>query len=268
MSTPHAKHGSPTPRQLAAIADQLAEYGIFDVRITGGESLIRADLRKLVDALAGREIGINTIFSNGWLVDGALLDRLEERNLRLAFQLSFDGIGRHDHLRGVPGAQERTVAAIRLLREREYRVAMAVAMHRNNRPVPRETIRLLASLGAESVKCGVMMDMGDWARPKVHDLHMTYEEDLKMHEEYIPRHFADDAPVRILLAGTLSTRQGSPGTASTRCGPSRKRWRHQLHPATCWRRASTSARRAWWPPAWAWATAALPTGSRTSSRRP
>ena len=203
MSAPNAKHGAPTKEQLIYIADQLAECGIFSVGITGGEPLIRNDLFELIDALAEREISISVIYTNGWLVNEALLDRLEERKMRPNFQLSFDGIGWHDFLRGIPGAEEKTVAAIRLLKERGYHVTVAISMHRKNRSVLRETVRFLASLGVESVKCGIMMDLGEWTNPDVRELHLTREEELEMYEEYIPQYFEDDAPVSIMLAGTL-----------------------------------------------------------------
>ncbi|MBR4744946.1 MAG: radical SAM protein [Oscillospiraceae bacterium] len=210
MSAPHSKHGSPTKEQLLSVADQLAECGVFSVGITGGEPLVRGDLFEIVDALAKREISVSTIYTNGWLVDETLLDRLEERKIRPGFQLSFDGIGRHDFLRGIPGAEEKTVAAIRLLKERGYHVAVAVSMHRKNRSVLRETVRFLASLGVESVKCGVMMDLGEWSSPEVRDLHLSREEELEMYEEYIPQYFEDDAPVPIMLADTLTYTPGDP----------------------------------------------------------
>ncbi|MBO4365758.1 MAG: radical SAM protein, partial [Eggerthellaceae bacterium] len=59
MSAPHAKHGSPSHGQIIQIADQLAECGIFQVGLTGGEPLIREDLLDIIDALNEREIGIS-----------------------------------------------------------------------------------------------------------------------------------------------------------------------------------------------------------------
>lgn len=84
-----------------------------------------------------REIGIGTIYTNGWPVDEALLDGLVERNLHPSFHLSFDGVGWHDYLHGIPGAEERTIAAIKLLRGRGHHVSVAICMHRKSRPVLR-----------------------------------------------------------------------------------------------------------------------------------
>ena len=203
MSAPHGKHGSPTKEQLLFIADQLAECGIFTVGLTGGEPLIRKDLWGIIDALADREIGVSILYTNGWLVDEELLDKLEERKMHPNFQLSFDGVGWHDFLRGIDGAEERTIAALKLLKERNYNVSVSICMHRKNRSTLRETIRLLASLGVKSVKCGSMMEMGEWASPEVRDLQLTREEELEMFEEYIPQYFEDDAPVSIMMADTL-----------------------------------------------------------------
>ena len=208
MSAPHAKHGSPTKEQLLSVADQIAECGIFMVGITGGEPLIREDLWEIFDALSAREIGVSILYTNGWLVDEALLDRLEERKMHPSFQLSFDGIGWHDWLRGVPGAEEKTIAALRLLKERHYNVSVSICLHKKNRHTLRESIRLLASLGVSSVKCGSMMELGEWVNPEVRGLQLTRQEELEMFEEYIPQYFEDDAPVSIMMADTLMYTKG------------------------------------------------------------
>jgi len=203
MSAPDGRHGAPTKEQLLSIVDQLAECGIFTVGLTGGEPLIREDLWEVIDALSERGIGVSILYTNGWLVDESLLDKLEERKMHPNFQLSFDGIGWHDFLRGVDGAEEKTIGALKLLKERKYNVSVSICIHRRNRGTLRETIRLLASLGVQSVKCGSMMKLGEWASPEVRDLQMTRREELEMFEEYIPQYFEDDAPVSIMMADTL-----------------------------------------------------------------
>ncbi len=203
MSAPHAKHGAPSHAQIMAIADQLAECGIFQVGLTGGEPLIRQDFLDIVDALKAREIGVSILYTNGWLVDDRFLDELDRRHVHPGFQLSFDGIGRHDFLRGVPGAEERTIRALKLLRDRKYIVSISMCMHRENRDVLRESVKLMASLGVRSMKCGSMMDLGEWAQPELQHLRLTREEELETFEEYIPQYFEDDAPLSIMLSGAF-----------------------------------------------------------------
>ena len=203
MSAPHAKHGAPSHEEIIRITDELAECGVFSVGLTGGEPLIREDFLEIIDALNEREIRVDVIFTNGWLVDDAFLDELDKRNVHPAFQLSFDGIGEHDFLRGVEGAEERTLHALKILQERDYLVSVSMCMHKKNRHVLRESVKLLASLGVRSLKCGSMMELGEWARPELRELKLSYEDELEMFEEYIPQYFEDDAPVSIMLSGVF-----------------------------------------------------------------
>ena len=155
MSAPQAKHGSPAFEQLVDVADQLAECGVFRAVVTGGEPCMRDDLLDLVDALGERGIAIEKILTNGWLLDDAFLDGLDARGVRTRFQLSFDGVGCHDFLRGVPGAEERTVRAIGLLRERGHEVTTALCLHRGNRHALRESVLDTAATDGRRVSiCG------------------------------------------------------------------------------------------------------------------
>ncbi len=203
MSAPSAKHGAPTWEELINIADQLAECGVFTVGITGGEPLIRGDFLPLLDELNKREIGVSTLYTNGWLVDEALLDALDERHLHPGFQLSFDGLGHHDFLRGVEGAEEQTLHALKLLQERKYNVSVSMCLHKNNADTIRETVRLLSSLGVRNMKIGHMMELGEWAQPEMRELYLTSDETNEIFCEYIPCYFEDDAPVDIMLGGSF-----------------------------------------------------------------
>ena len=208
MSAPHAKHGSPTYEQLVRTVEQLAECGVFSVEITGGEPLIRDDLPKIVSLLNERGIALETIYTNGWLVDGPFLDMLEAHGVRPGFQLSFDGIGCHDYLRGVPGAEERTVRALRLLQARRYSTAVSMCLHRKNASVLRDSVNFLASLGVSSVKCGAIMDLGEWKAPEAEALKLTREEELSIFAAYIPQYFADGAPLALMLSGAFAYTPG------------------------------------------------------------
>ena len=203
MSAPHAKHGAPTHEQIIKIADSIAECGIFDVGITGGEPLIRDDFLDIVSALSDRGIKISTLYTNGWLVDEKLLDELEKRGQRPAFQFSHDGVGTHDFLRGVPGAEERTINAIKLVKAHGLPVSVSICVHRNNADKLRETVNMLAELGVSSIKAGSMMELGEWAEPEVEALHLTKQEELEIFEKYIPQYFEDNAPISIMLSGAF-----------------------------------------------------------------
>ena len=199
MSAPSGKHGSPSYEQIVHLADMLAECGVFCVGLTGGEPLIRPDFTQILDALTQREIAVTTLYTNGWLVNEKLLNELEKREMHPRFQLSFDGVGRHDFLRGIQGAEERALDALCLLSRQGYRTSVSICLHGKNADTLRETIRLLASLGVVGVKCGSMMDLGEWAREEVRALRLTPAEEQEIFECYIPQYFEDDAPLAIML---------------------------------------------------------------------
>ncbi len=203
MSAPHAKHGVPTHEQIIAIADQLAECGVLSAGLTGGEPLIREDFLEIVDALKQRDIGVSIIYTNGWLVDEKLLDELEKRGVRCPFQLSYDGIGMHDFLRGIPGAEERTIRALKLLQERKIPVSVSMCLHRKNGHTLRESVKLMASLGVRSMKLGSMLELGEWASPEMQELQLTPAEAQNIFLEYIPQYFEDNAPLSIMLGGAF-----------------------------------------------------------------
>ena len=203
MSAPNAKHGAPTHDQIIRIADSLAECGIFKVELTGGEPLIRSDFFDIVSTISERGIGISTIYTNGWLVDENLLDELVKCGQHPSFQLSYDGIGWHDFLRGIEGAEEKTLEALKLLQERGFDTSISMCIHRKNKETLRDSVNLLASLGVKSVKIGPMMQLGEWANPEVADLQLTNRETLELIEEYIPQYFEDNAPTSVVLSGAF-----------------------------------------------------------------
>ncbi len=210
MSAPHAKHGAPSHEEIIRIADQLAECGISRVGLTGGEPLIREDFFDIIDALNEREFGIDVIYTNGWLVDEQFLNELDKRKVHPGFQLSFDGIGCHDWLRGVPGAEERTIHALKLLQQGKYPVSVSMCVHKKNFHTIRESVNLLAGLGVRSMKCGIMMELGEWMNPELADAKLTREEEIGIFEEYIPQYFEDDAPVAIMMGGAFMYNPGDP----------------------------------------------------------
>ncbi|MBR2761499.1 MAG: radical SAM protein [Solobacterium sp.] len=204
MSAPQAKHGNPTHEEIIRVADQLAECGIFRVGITGGEPLIRKDLFAIIDALIEREIRITVIYTNGWLMDETFLKELEKRNVHPSFQLSYDGKGWHDFLRGIEGCEERTDRALRLLQKGGYDVSAAMCLHRKNAGSIRETVNHLAQHGVGYLKVGTIMELGEWADPKLRNLSLTEDEVLQITADYIPHYFEDKAPLDIVLCGSFT----------------------------------------------------------------
>ena len=209
VSAPHAKFGHPTTEQLLGLVKQMADCGIASVSITGGEPLIRKDFWQIVDALVEHGIGISAIFTNGYLVNDALLDGLEARGLHPGFQMSYDGVGWHDWLRGFEGAEEAVDRAFRLLRNRGFHTDAAMCLHRGNAHTIRESVRHLASLGVSSLKINRIQELGEWASVP-EEVSLTQDESLQIYLDYIPLFFEDGCPLTIMLDGAFTYDQREP----------------------------------------------------------
>jgi len=109
----------------------LADLGVREVTLSGGEPLLRADWEEIVAALRGHGLVIELI-SNGLALDAAAAARIARSGIR-SVSLSVDGDAAvHDRLRGVPGAFHRTMAAARALRAEGLRVGAVTQVCRLN----------------------------------------------------------------------------------------------------------------------------------------
>jgi len=141
------------------------------------------------------------------LLDGAVLDMFERYGQRLAFQMSFDGLGHHDWLRGVPGAEAQADAAFHLLRERGFPVNAAMCIHRENRDSLRATVAYLASLGVRGLRVNAPQEFGVWKR-YANEYALSEDEVWETYREYIPWFFADGMPLDIELDGYFACKKG------------------------------------------------------------
>lgn len=207
MSAPHAKLGELSHDDCIRIIHELASCGIRQVSFTGGEPLIRKDFFELVDELIKNKIILNGIYSNGKLVTDELLDKLEERGLHPVIHMSFDGVGWHDWLRGIPGAEEMALDAFRLCRERGFETTAEMCIHRNNVHTFRETMKLLGELGVSHLKVNGASPMGEWAERS--ELTLSRKELNNTFLEYVRQFFEEGMPIGLFLAGCFACDKNS-----------------------------------------------------------
>lgn len=202
MSAPHAEQGEPTWDELMTMLDSFERCGIRNLHITGGEPLVRSDFMELVDEILSRGLVIDIIYSNGLLVTDEFLDELEARGVWCGFQFSFDGVGHHDWMRGVKGAEKIALDAIKRCVDRGRRVSVSTVLCKESVGCIRKTVNLLASLGVRHIKIGAANPLGEWANEPEHFL--TREELYEAFLEYIPQFYEDGCRVSIGLEGFFS----------------------------------------------------------------
>ena len=203
-------YGEMTFEQCEEVIRQMIDANIYRVAITGGEPLVRKDFWQLIDLLVENHINIEEIFTNGVAVTDKFLDNLEERHIKLnCFLVSYDGVGHHDWVRGVKGTEERTLAAIRRMKQRGYAVIVTTVLHNGNRDTLLPTYELMKELGVDKWKAASISNTGNWTQQENNsiDKMAIMNEYFKVLEKYK----ADGMPMAIKLGGIFYSDGGDRG---------------------------------------------------------
>ncbi len=123
--------GELTWDQCRAVVDDLAQFGVPGVLLSGGEPMIHPRFHDLASYARGKGLRV-TLSTNGTLIDREAAHCLKE--LGLAYVgISLDGIGAtHDRFRGREGAFEKTVAAFRHCKAAGQKVGLRLTLSQSN----------------------------------------------------------------------------------------------------------------------------------------
>lgn len=179
--------------------DQFAECGIRNVLLTGGEPLLRKDLLQIIDKLISQNICIETLSTNGSLLTEKLLSEFKARKLNTTFALSFDGLGCHDYLRGVPDAEKHFTKAIELLSKYNFPIIVRMTTHSKNLHSIIPTINFLSQFNLKEFKIGSVITSGDWRKQPDRDLDIK-----KLYNVYlntIDYFIRNNSPINLHIAG-------------------------------------------------------------------
>jgi MoaA/NifB/PqqE/SkfB family radical SAM enzyme len=99
------------------IIGKLDDFGVLDVYVTGGESLLYEEFFTIAEVILSRGMGFG-LSTNATILAGRVLARLRELRIDTV-QVSLDGArpGLHEHIRGAPGSFARTLEGIRQIAE-------------------------------------------------------------------------------------------------------------------------------------------------------
>lgn len=164
---------------------------------------MRRDFWQLTDRILSYKMVIGVVYTNGWLLNESVLDEFERRGIKPDISVSFDGIGWHDWMRGVPGAEEATLRALRLCRDRGFCTDVEMCIHRGNQGTLPETIRVLKEAGVSSLKVSNVSETELW---KCHSdgNALSAEEYTEAMLRYIPEYFAAGRPMDLTLSGVVT----------------------------------------------------------------
>ncbi len=201
IEAPSGRYGELPPADMLRLVEQFRRANLPKVVLTGGEPLMRPDLPLIVTALAEACVAIDMINTNGWLVTHDVLRLLRQAGFAPRFQVSFDGVGFHDTMRGVPGSEERAIGAIRLLCGNGFRVIVSTSVAGRAFGCLTDTYDLLAGLGIDGWKIAVPQKTGNWR--KIGDL-TTLEDEAAAFEPLLRRWLSAGRPFDLQLGGFFS----------------------------------------------------------------
>jgi len=145
---------------IASIAERQDPRSIMLV-VTGGEPLMREDLLEVTGRAARRGFPWGMV-TNGLLVDGAMVERLELAGLRTV-TVSVDGTAEHhDHIRQRPGSHRKALQALQRLNASPYLsiVEMITTLNRLNADDLPQLLELVRERGIRYWRIGTVAPIG------------------------------------------------------------------------------------------------------------
>ena len=145
----HDDHGEMTTAEIKDVLSQLAEAGVFFLILSGGEVLMRTDFFEIVEHARSLLFDVK-IKTNAFMIREQDADRIFDLGVR-SVQVSIYSHRPevHDAITKLPGSLKRSIAGIRLLRERGVKVIIANVLMRQNLSDYAGVKVLAQELGAE-----------------------------------------------------------------------------------------------------------------------
>ncbi len=127
LSADHDYPNELTTEQVYTVMQDLKEFHVPVLILSGGEPLMRKDIFEIAQRAKdmGFYVGLST---NGTLIDQAMADRITATGFNYV-GISLDGLrATHDKFRRLEGAFDKSLAAVRLLEDRGVKVGLRFTM--------------------------------------------------------------------------------------------------------------------------------------------
>jgi radical SAM protein with 4Fe4S-binding SPASM domain len=152
--------GSLSLEAICGLVDQLVQLGGDSISISGGEPLLRRDIKQIL-AYASARLQ-TTLLTNGTLIDEEMVEFLSD--LGIYVQISLDGISRsvHEGIRG-EGTFQQTMRAIELFLARDMgkQLALSISIVKSNLLEVPKLIEFASQRGISQVNMRPVMAQGN-----------------------------------------------------------------------------------------------------------
>jgi radical SAM protein with 4Fe4S-binding SPASM domain len=145
----HDDHGELTTAEIRDLLEQLAEAGVFFLCFSGGEVLMRVDFFPILEYARSLLFDVK-VKTNAFMIREREADRMRELGVRTVQVSIYSHRPEvHDAITKLPGSLKRSLAGIRLLRERGMKTVIANVLMRSNLNDYAGVKALARELGAE-----------------------------------------------------------------------------------------------------------------------
>ena len=199
MEAPCHRQCDISTDEAKRMIQQLSECGIYRVKITGGEPLLRKDFWQLIDELQHNHIVVDEIYTNGWFITENVLRGFKERGLTPTINMSYDGLECHDWMRRVVGAEQAVIQAFKLCDKLGFRTGAEMCVHKGNLHTLRDTVNFLAEIGVSKLKVGSLFDTELWIN-NCESNYLSNEDFFDTCLKYIPQYFEDGCPLKLSIS--------------------------------------------------------------------
>ncbi len=213
MQAPAGRYGQLPFAAMSRLVEQFERANVGEVSFTGGEPFLRKDLLDLIQLLADKKIRLAQIYSNGLLISDRHLQAIRRIGFRPSFQISFDGVGAHDQMRGTAGTEPGVINAIRRLRAAGFPVVVSTCIDKLNLGRLSDTYELVKGLNIQSWRMSAPQETGNWRGTTTA---ASLDEQAEACAPLARRWVQDGRPFSIQLCGFyLASRPPKLGTAPT-----------------------------------------------------
>ena len=143
------------------VIEQIKEMAPISVCLCGGEPLLRFDLVIKTLSILKDSVGMVNMVSNGWYATRDKLKVLKDAGIH-SYQVSLDGVNalQHDNFRGVSGAFDHAINAIKTAVDLGIQTTVAVTPNKLNYKSIDKIIELCYGLGVRFFRSMPLIPMG------------------------------------------------------------------------------------------------------------
>ncbi|MBK8262459.1 MAG: radical SAM protein [Nannocystis sp.] len=154
-----ARQGELSTDESLRLVDELAELGVGEVTLIGGEAYLRPDFILVIRAIRARGMTC-TLTTGGFSMTQERAEAMVEAGVQ-SVSVSIDGLEQHhDHLRGRSGSWQRAFRALRLLRAAGSKISANTQINRLTQGDLPELLELLAPEGIHAWQVQVTVAHG------------------------------------------------------------------------------------------------------------